>query len=183
MDFSHFVTPSLLQNISSAIGISQCKEAEYLMQWKDCLAAVRICSSFRRNLWILCKRMSFSSGDLLCKWKSWIVLQYSWWENETIFDRVMLILLTIKINGKVQLENKRKCFPLSAFICTDRWLKYYVVSIWSLHIWNIVWQKRNNCHTGVGMSNPKQVLLWYPYFFFFNSVPVSAPCQICAIQV
>jgi len=41
----------------------------------------------------------------------------------------MLILLTIKINGKVKLENKRKCFPLSAFICTDRWLKYYIVSV------------------------------------------------------
>jgi len=94
MGFSHFFTPSLLQNISSAIGISQYKEAGYLMQWKECLAAVRICFSFRRNLWILCKRMSFSSGDLHCKWKSWIVLQYSWLENETKFDRVMLILLT-----------------------------------------------------------------------------------------
>jgi len=41
----------------------------------------------------------------------------------------MLILLTIKINGKVKLEKKRKCFPLSAFICTYRWLKYYVVGI------------------------------------------------------
>jgi len=160
MGFSHFFTPSLLQNISSAIGISQCKEAGYLMQWKDFLAAVRICSSFRRNLWILCKRMSFSSGDLLCKWKSWILLQYSWLENETRFDRVMLILLTIKINGKVKLEKKRKCFPLSAFICTYRWLKYYVVGIWSLHIWNIVWQNRNDCHTRVDVSNLKQVLLW-----------------------
>jgi hypothetical protein len=77
--------------------------------------------------------MSFSSGDLLCKWKSWILFHYLWWlENEARFDRVVLVPLTIKMNNKLKLENERKCFPLSAFICTDRWLKGYVVSIWSL---------------------------------------------------
>lgn len=124
MGCSHFFTPFLLQNISSAIGISQCKEVGYLMKWKDCLAAVRICFYFRKNLWIMYKRMSFSSGDLLCKLKSLILLHYLWWlENETRFDRVMLVLLTIKISDKVKLENERKCFLLSAFICTDRWFK------------------------------------------------------------